>query len=140
MIRLFQKKPNKLLINSCYDSIKRMTLKENINIYGGFIDEHDYNKYKYPLQLSLFNISNTNWMWRNYNDQFNTISYLIDDLKINTDYGLIVTKKYNPILFFQNELFKYNNYKIISIDIDYFKHLYIINKQMKDLNLFYKYK
>lgn len=27
-----------------------------------------------------------------------------------------------------------------TIDIDYFKHLYGINKQMKDLNLFYKYR
>jgi hypothetical protein len=108
MIRLFQKKPNKLLINSCYDSIKRMTLKENINIYGGFIDEQNYNKYKNPIHLSIKKVVTDKIMWQGYNEQFNTISYLIDDLKINTDYGVIITKRFNPILFFQNDQNNFN--------------------------------
>lgn len=140
MIRLLTHKPNKLLIKSCYESINRLTIKDNISNYGGFIDDYNYNKFTNPLILTIRKIVSDKLMWRGYNEQFNTISYLIDDLKLNTDYGLIIVKKYNPILFFKNDLFKYKDQELITIDIDYFKHLYTINKQMKELNLFYKYR
>jgi len=142
--------PNKYLLKAVHDSIKYNTLANIKNHYGSFINNYIYDPI-FDQNIISNNILISSYEWSKCFRELNAINYEKDNLKLQTEYGIIITNTvFNNIIFLQNKYFinyykNINSYEkqiyIPTINVNEIRNNFILNKKMNNFNfLNYKYK